>query len=181
MIEQRYEALGSRLVIEVAKEKCALLERPPLIPTEGADPLVDDRLPEGGVGAEIGERPGHKAPQGGIAVAEEGPKAADGIGIPGARGEPGGEVPLAGIGDGEGVVGNRERRRGIDRIESLERQGGHRGLGIGGEAAEERGRGNARLALEERHGEDPPERRRAGGGRSAGGSRRQTFGRVDQA
>ena len=181
VVEQRHAALGSRLVIEVAKEERALLERPPLVSTEGADPLIDDRLPEGGLGAEIGECPGHKAPQGGIAIPEEGPEAADGIGIPGAGGEPGGEVPQAGVGDGEGVMSDRERRRGIEGIESLERQSGHRGLGIGGEAAEERGRGGARLALEQRHGEDPPERRRAGGGRSAGGSRRQTFGRVDQA
>ena len=73
-----------------------------------------------GLGAEIGERPGHKAPQGGIAIPEEGPEAADGIGIAGAGGETGGEVPLAGIGDGEEVVGDRERRRGIEGVESLE-------------------------------------------------------------
>jgi hypothetical protein len=43
-------------VIEVAKEERGLLERPPWIPGQCPHSLIDDRLPEGCVGAEIGAK-----------------------------------------------------------------------------------------------------------------------------
>ena len=90
-------------------------------------------------------------------------------------------MTLTGIGGGQGIVGDGQGRDRIEGIEPGQRQGGNRGLGIGGEAAEERGRGVARLAFEERHGEEPSECRWPGGEGRAGRGRCQACGHVDQA
>jgi hypothetical protein len=88
-------------VIEVAKEERGLLERPPLIAGQCPDSLIDDRLTEGWVGAEIGELSGHKTPQGGIAIPEEGPEAGDAVGVARTGRESGRQVPLPCVGNGQ--------------------------------------------------------------------------------